>query len=101
KGAPDAPAARDALAGAVERAIDVPLETARRARAVAERLRAVAPRLKATLGSDLATAFALLEAARAGGVANARINLPDLEALGRPTATRAAAIASVAAPIGE
>lgn len=86
KAAPDDAAAQAAYARAVEGAIRVPLATARDARAVADRLAATRGRFKSALGSDLTTALALLEAAIAGALANAEINLPDLGALGAPTA---------------
>lgn len=69
-------------AGAVEAALrhsaQVPLETARIADALLRSLQAGRDRLKASLASDVDSAGALLLAARAGALANARINLDAL-----------------------
>jgi glutamate formiminotransferase / formiminotetrahydrofolate cyclodeaminase len=100
KAAPDDPAARTRLATAVARAAEVPLETARRARLTARRLAEAKDGLKAALGSDLTTALALLDAAAVGALANATINLPDLERAGLPTEAIRAEIAALGARPG-
>ena len=71
---------------AVREAIEVPLATARAARAGRTRLDRLAERLPRALESDLLTARALLEAAVTGALANAMINLPDAEAAGEDVA---------------
>ncbi len=85
KGAPDDPALRAGERAALRHATLVPLETARRAARVLELLGERGPSTKPALGSDLTTARALLEAARAGALANARVNRDDLRATGEPT----------------
>ena len=82
---PDDPARRSAEQAALRHATLVPLETARRASRVLRLLTERGPATKPALRSDLATAGALLEAARAGGIANARVNRDDLRATGAPT----------------
>ncbi|MGD0718347.1 MAG: glutamate formimidoyltransferase [Thermoplasmata archaeon] len=67
---------------AVRGAAEVPLETARRAQAIARRLRGVQGRTKAALASDVVTALALLRAATEGALENVVINLADLKAAG-------------------
>ena len=82
KAAPEDTEAAKRYESSVRTAIEVPLDTARRARAVTHSLVAKRPVLKSALASDLSTALALLEAATAGALANASINLPDLEKTG-------------------
>ncbi len=82
KTAPDDADAKARYVGALRDAIEVPLSTAKRCRELAELLETARPRLKVALASDLTTALALLEAAATGALANATINLPDLEKAG-------------------
>jgi len=91
KAAPADPGSQAAYVRALEQAIATPLEVATRSRSALDRLGALRPELRATLESDRVTAEALLGAALVGALANARINLPDLEAAGgNVTAPRAA-----------
>ncbi|HYK92755.1 MAG TPA: glutamate formimidoyltransferase [Thermoplasmata archaeon] len=85
KSTPDDRSAADRYRSSVRAAIEVPLETARASRAAAGDLVGRRPLLKTALASDLSTALALLEAATAGALANATINLPDLEKTGEST----------------
>ncbi|MHB1435051.1 MAG: glutamate formimidoyltransferase [Thermoplasmata archaeon] len=85
KAHPDDPNRREGEQAALRRASLVPLETARRAAQVLELLGDRGPSTKPALVSDLTTARALLEAARTGGIANARVNRDDLRATGAPT----------------
>ncbi|MCI4362625.1 MAG: cyclodeaminase/cyclohydrolase family protein, partial [Thermoplasmata archaeon] len=82
KSAPDDGAARQQLASATLRATQVPLDTARTARAAARLLGRLRPKVKPTIASDAETALALLGAAVTGALANVTINLPDLEKTG-------------------
>ncbi len=79
---PGDPALKDAYVAAVRTAARVPLETARRAHAIAHRLHAVQPHTKAALASDIVTALALLRAATDGALENVAINLVDLKSAG-------------------
>jgi glutamate formiminotransferase len=85
KATPDDPAANAELLAAIRAATEVPLATARTARAVATRLESVRPKVRPTIASDLTTALALLRAAVAGALSNVEINLPDLAAAGGET----------------
>jgi glutamate formiminotransferase / formiminotetrahydrofolate cyclodeaminase len=85
KSAPDDAAAADALRTATRRATEVPLATARTARADAGTLEALRPKVRATIASDLTTALSLLDSAVTGALANVAANLPDLEAAGGDT----------------
>ena len=83
-----APSDADAAVGylaAVRRATEVPLATARTARAASHRLQALRAKVRASIASDLTTALALLDAAATGALANVAINLPDLAAAGGDT----------------
>jgi glutamate formiminotransferase/formiminotetrahydrofolate cyclodeaminase len=82
---PDDPDRRAGEQAALRRATLVPLETARRANRGLQLLTERGPATKPALRSDLATARALLEAARSGGIANARVNRDDLRAAGVAT----------------
>jgi glutamate formiminotransferase / formiminotetrahydrofolate cyclodeaminase len=75
---PEDPAAQASWATALRRSAEVPLGTARRARAVADRLERVRPRIKPMIASDLTTALLLLRAGADGALANVAINLDDL-----------------------
>ena len=75
---PDDAMAAEAWAKALRRSAEVPLDTARRARAVAERLDRIRGKVKATIASDLTTALLLLRAGADGALANVAINLEDL-----------------------
>jgi len=86
KAAPDDPKATAGWLAAIRTATEVPLGTARSARAVACRLESVRAQVRPTIASDLTTALALLDAAAAGALANVEINLPDLDAAGGNTA---------------
>jgi glutamate formiminotransferase / formiminotetrahydrofolate cyclodeaminase len=95
---PDDPERPAAYAAALERAANVPLETARRAVELGRRLDAVGPRTKSALQSDLTTALALFRAAAEGALANVAINLADLKAAGRPTEPFETEIARLRSP---
>jgi formiminotetrahydrofolate cyclodeaminase len=96
--APTDPAASRAWTEAVRRAAEVPMETARLAARLRARLSEVRSKTKPSLGSDLVTALALLDAARSGGLANAAINLDDLREAGLPVADLEAEMQGLAAP---
>jgi glutamate formiminotransferase/formiminotetrahydrofolate cyclodeaminase len=87
---PDDPAAASAYIRSLQRAAEVPLESARLARRCATVLESVRGETKAALGSDLVTALALLRAAAEGALANVAINLDELRAAGLPVADVAA-----------
>jgi glutamate formiminotransferase / formiminotetrahydrofolate cyclodeaminase len=84
KDRPDDPALAAGYVSALDHAASVPLETARRARELADRLDAVRARTRAALTSDLVTSLALFRAAAEGALANVAINLEDLKAVGQP-----------------
>ena len=84
---PEDPERNAAVAAALENASQVPLETAQRAVDLASRLVTVGERTKAALRSDLATSLALFRAATEGALANVAVNLEDLKAAGKSTAT--------------
>ena len=86
KAAPADLASKASVRSALDKAAGVPLETARRARAVTDQLAAVRARTRAQLASDFVSALALLRAAGEGALANVEINLDDLRAAGAPTA---------------
>ncbi len=73
-------------AAALRGAADVPLATARTARAARERLAAIRGRMKPALASDLDSALLFLDAATVAAVSNVRANLADLRAAGLPVA---------------
>jgi glutamate formiminotransferase/formiminotetrahydrofolate cyclodeaminase len=98
KAAPQDVAATAAYRAAVFRATEVPLGTARTARAAAGRLEAVRAKVRATIASDLTTALALLEAAAVGALANVAINLPDLASTGADTSSIAAEAKTLGIP---
>jgi glutamate formiminotransferase / formiminotetrahydrofolate cyclodeaminase len=79
------PTVEERYRAALTRAADVPLETARSAKELADRFSAAGPSTKPALASDLTTAIALLAAAREGALANVAANLPDLRAAGVST----------------
>ncbi len=81
---PDDPDAQRGYVAAVRHAAEVPLETARRARELADGLARVKDRTRAALASDLVTSLALFRAAGEGALANVAINLDDLKAAGAP-----------------
>ena len=82
KKAPTDALAQSAYKEAVRNAVEVPLDTARASREAAAVVLPHRSRLRAQLESDLVTALALLDAAVAGALANATINLPDAESVG-------------------
>jgi glutamate formiminotransferase / formiminotetrahydrofolate cyclodeaminase len=82
KSAPDDPVAAEQLLAATRQATEIPLATARTARAAARTLESLRPKVRPAIASDLTTALALLAAATAGALANVATNLPDLEAAG-------------------
>ncbi len=86
-------AAERSYRAALQTSAEVPLETGRRARALAARLRAVGPRTRAALSSDLATSLALFGAAAEGALANVAVNVADLRAAGVPTEALEAEVA--------
>lgn len=77
---------------AVHEAIEVPLATARAARAARGIIDRFSDRMPPALASDLVTSRALLEAAVTGALANATVNLPDAEAAGEDTTSYRAEI---------
>lgn len=64
---------------ATRRATQVPLETAQKAREVAELVESLKPITNPNMASDLTVAAALAEAAITGGLANVEINLGSLK----------------------
>jgi glutamate formiminotransferase / formiminotetrahydrofolate cyclodeaminase len=94
---PDDVAVRETWERALRRSAEVPLATARRARAVAERLERVRPKIKPTIASDLTTALALLRAGVDGALANVAINLEDLAKANLPRDDLAAELARLRA----
>ena len=78
KARPEDVEARQAHRAALRTATEVPLETARVARAAADLLERVRGRVKPAILSDLVTGSALLRAAVVGAAANVRVNLKDL-----------------------
>ncbi len=85
---------------ALRRSAEVPLATARTAVRLAETLRSIGPKTKTALASDLATALALLSAARDGGLANVRVNVTDLNAAGQSTGEIEAELNRLSGPTG-
>ena len=73
---------KESWVAALRRSAEVPLATAREARAVSDRLQGLRPRIKPTIASDLTTAVALLDAAVVGALANVEINVAELRAAG-------------------
>jgi glutamate formiminotransferase/formiminotetrahydrofolate cyclodeaminase len=90
--------ARDQLLAATRRAAEVPLATAELARDTAHRLESVRSSLKATIESDRVAAESLLNAAALGALANVKINLADLDALGMDTSALASAVSRLEGP---
>ena len=86
KAKPDAPEAQRAFTEALQKAAEVPLDTARLARRVHDRLEAHREQTNAALASDLVSGLALLRAAAESALANVSINLADLRAEGIPVA---------------
>jgi glutamate formiminotransferase / formiminotetrahydrofolate cyclodeaminase len=84
--APKDPAAIEAYRGAIRRATEVPLATARTSDSATRVLESVRPKVRPSIASDLSTALALLGAARTGALANVAINLPDFEGAGLDSA---------------
>ena len=87
KESPADPEAERAVVAALRVSAEVPLESARVAHELRQRLAESRPRLKAALASDATTADALLAAAVAGALANARINLEALAERGAELGT--------------
>ncbi len=79
-------AAQQAVVDALRKAIEVPMDTARLARRVAERLEAHRETMNPVLGSDLVSGLALLRAAAESALSNVSVNLADLRAEGIPVA---------------
>ncbi len=99
KDRPEDAALKQAHLAAVRGAAQVPLETARRAQAIARRLRGVQSRTKPALASDVVTALALLRAAIEGALENVVINVADLQAAGEPVASIEAEVARLRVPV--
>ncbi|MGA7923115.1 MAG: glutamate formimidoyltransferase [Thermoplasmata archaeon] len=85
KGKPEDPEVQRAVVESLRHAAEVPLRTARMAFEVSRMLESAQGRTKAALASDLASALALLTAARVSAVANVGINLVDLRGSGADT----------------
>jgi glutamate formiminotransferase / formiminotetrahydrofolate cyclodeaminase len=96
---PDDPAARESWERALRHSAEVPLDTARRARGIAERLERVRPKIKANIASDLTTALELLRASVDGALANVAINLEDLANANLPLGDLAAELARLRSPV--
>ena len=87
KASPSDAVVQSRYVGALQRAAEVPLETARLAHHLQQELEAARARTKAALSSDLVTAVACLRAATEGGLANVLVNLEDLRSAGVDTST--------------
>lgn len=92
KEAPGDPAAERAWRQALRHSAEVPLATAEAAVRARDVLEGIRGRVKAIIASDLATALGLLEAARAGALANVRTNLTDLDRIQEPASDLHAAV---------
>ncbi len=86
KSHPDDPAAQKAFVAALQKAVEVPMDTARLARRTEGRLEAHREQTNPALGSDLVSGLALLRAAAESALSNVSINLADLRAEGLPVA---------------
>jgi glutamate formiminotransferase/formiminotetrahydrofolate cyclodeaminase len=100
RASPTDAAAQRAWTEAVRKAAEVPMETARLAARLRSRLEEARSKTKPSLGSDLVTALALLDAARNGALANAAINMDDLREAGLPVADLEAEMQGLAASAG-
>jgi formiminotetrahydrofolate cyclodeaminase len=88
---------RRAWVTAVRGAIAVPLGVARRATGLHAALARVGPQTKELLRSDFLSALALFTAAETGGLANAEVNIGDLEGAGEDASGIRAEIARLRA----
>jgi glutamate formiminotransferase / formiminotetrahydrofolate cyclodeaminase len=93
---PEDPASGRAWEAAVRRASEVPLDTARLAKRLANGLERQRSKTKATVGSDLVSALALLRASKEGALSNVAINLDELKEAGLPYADLSAEAERVA-----
>lgn len=86
KAKPDDPVLQRAFVDALQRAAEVPLDTARLARRLQNLLEAHREQTNPALSSDLVSGLALLRAAALSALANVSINLVDLREAGMPVA---------------
>jgi glutamate formiminotransferase / formiminotetrahydrofolate cyclodeaminase len=86
KAKPDDATAQRTFIEALQRAAEIPLQTARLARRLQAQLEAHREETSAILGSDLVSGLALFRAAADSALANVSVNLDDLREAGVPVA---------------